>query len=342
MEPTANLEQPGAPERVELRLLASFAALGLGATAVVVGVLVVRGLAPITSTAPATATGTRAPSRAAAVAPPSAPAGYPTPPAGAVVLGSHVGPDVLGLSLVPGRTETTLQASVIGEQGNGVKGLKVRFDISAATGTRSTVAGVSCGAGCYTAKVAISKPLSVDVRIGHALPVSFPLPAAWPPPTAAGIVSRAASAWRALRSVAISDSLGDGQIVLQTQWQIVAPDRVAYQIAGGGGAAVIIGNRRWDRPAGGKSWLLSPQAPVVQPQPFWESQTDAHLLGTVSSQGRPAWKVSFFDPLTPGWYTIVVDKATMHTTEMWMTASVHFMHETYSAFNAPISITPPA
>ena len=339
VELTRKPDSPGAPRSAQLRLLASLAAVGAGAAAIVVGVLVLRSLAPIASTATATNTGA---SSTTAVAHPSAPAGYPAPPAGAVVLGSRAGLDVLGLSLVPGRAETTLQASVVGEQGNGVRGLEVRFDVSGATGERSTVTGAPCGPGCYRATVAIGRPRSVGVRIGLALPVSFALPAAWPPPPAAGIVRRAAATWRRLRSVAIHDSLGDGRIVLQTEWQIVAPDRIAYQIAGGGGSAVIIGNRRWDKPAGATRWLTSPQSPVRQPEPFWQSQTNAHLLGTVSSAGRPAWKVSFFDPQTPGWYTIVVDKATMWTREMWMTATVHFMHENYSAFNAPLSITPPA
>ena len=46
----------------------------------------------------------------------------------------------------------------------------------------------------------------------------------------------------------------------------------------------------------------------------------------MSSGGRPAWKVSFFDfPGGPAWFTIVVDKATRHTKELWMVAQVHFI-----------------
>jgi hypothetical protein len=49
----------------------------------------------------------------------------------------------------------------------------------------------------------------------------------------------------------------------------------------------------------------------------------------VSRSGRPAWKVSFFDlPGGPAWLTILVDQATLHTTQLWMTAQVHFMHKT--------------
>ena len=87
--------------------------------------------------------------------------------------------------------------------------------------------------------------------------------------------------------------------------------------------------------------IVSPQTPVSQPQPFWESAVDARVLGSVSDHGRPAWKVSFFDPKTPGWFTILVDKATMRTVDMRMTATAHFMHDSYGSFDAPISITPP-
>ena len=131
-----------------------------------------------------------------------------------------------------------------------------------------------------------------------------------------------------------------GSVTLDTRWEIVAPDRVAYEIKGSG-SSVIIGDRRWDKPAGGTTWQETQQAPVQQPQPFWVSATDVHLLGTVSVHGRPAWKISFFDPGTPGWFTILVDKATMHTVDIRMTAIAHFMHDTYGPFNAPIAITPP-
>jgi len=87
--------------------------------------------------------------------------------------------------------------------------------------------------------------------------------------------------------------------------------------------------------------VSSDQTPVRQPVPFWVSAVDAHLLGTVSVHGRPAWKVSFFDPKTPGWYTILIDKATMHTVNMAMITTAHFMHESYGPFDEPLSIVPP-
>ena len=341
VEPNQRRESSAVSHRAGLRLLAALLALGAGAAAVVVGVLVIRGLPAVASTTTATAFSTGA-AVTTAVPRPSAPAGYPTPPANAVVFGAQAGHNVLGLSVIPGTGRSALQASVVGQEGKGVKGLSVHFDVAGASGEKSTAAATPCGAGCYHATVAIAKPRTVGVRIGSGHAVDFALPTAWPAPSATAIVRRATTTWRKLDSVLIHDSLGDGRIVLNTEWKIVAPDRLEYHIQGGGGDAVIIGSRRWDKPRGTTSWLASPQVPLHQPVPFWQTATNAHVLGTVMSGGRPAWKVSFFDPKTPGWFTIVVDKATLRTTEMWMTAPAHFMHEVYGAFNTPISITPPA
>ena len=323
------------------RLLGAFAALAAGATAVVVGVVLVHGLPAITSSGSTSLGGSTAPAVTPALAPPTA-AGFPVPPRGAVVLGAEAGRKVLGLAIVPGHGKIALQASVVGIQGSGLKGLAVRFDVTGTSGQKATASATPCGAGCYRASVNIRRPRSVDVRLSGERPVSFAMPGAWPPPSAATIVQRAAAAWRNLVTLAYHDSLSDGHVTLQTNWKIVAPDRIEYSIEKNLGAKIIIGDRSWNQLAGTTRWLPSPQYPVHQPVPFWQSVADAHLLGTVSYHGRPAWKVSFFDLAGgPAWFTILVDKGTLHTMELWMTAQDHFMHETYKAFNAPITITPP-
>jgi hypothetical protein len=333
--------------RVSLRLLGAFAALVAGATAVVVGGLLVHGLPAIASSASETQS------------PPAttgAQATFPRPPRGAVVFGAESGPDAFGLGVVPGRGEITLQASVLGPQGNGVKGLAVRFDVVGKSHEHAIASATPCGAGCYRASVRIGRPLRVGVTVGRAPSLSFAMPSTWPPPAAGAIIRRAAAAWRNLKTLAYRDRLGDGHVVLETNWKIVAPDRIEFQVEkliGAGrvesktqknlDAGIIIGSRRWDKPAGSTRWTASPQSPVRQPIPFWVSATNAYVLGTVSVDGRPAWKISFFDfPGGPAWFTILVDKTTLHTTQLWMTATAHFMRETYTSFDAPITITPPA
>ncbi len=333
---------PPSPSAVYGRLAGAFAALAAGTAAVVVVVLLLHGLPPITATASTTAT--TSPVTTTTATPVAT--GFPAPPQGAVVLAARAGEDALGLAVTPGSGTVGLQASVVGYPkgiSGGISGLAVRFQVKSRDGASVSADAVSCGAGCYRATAAVAKPAKVTVILSrHSQShIPFVLPDSWPPPSAASTVARAATVWRRLRTLEFDDKLSTGgSLTLNTLWKIVAPDRISYAIRGAS-SSVIIGDRRWDKAAGGARWQESPQLPVQQPQPFWVRATDARLLGTVSVHGKPAWRISFFDPETPGWFTILVDKATMHTVDIRMTAIAHFMHDVYGPFNAPISINPP-
>jgi hypothetical protein len=334
------VEPPGPLSGAYVRLLCAFAALAAGATAVVFVVSLLRALPPVASSATSSAGGAASTSSALPSAPsPQTSSGFPAPPRGAVVFGGQAGRDALGLAVVPKKRSVVLQASVLDQNGAGIRGLSVSFDVRG-SGARQRSAASPCGAGCYRTTAAVARPQSVSVVIGRTLRVSFAMPQAWPPPPAAALVARASRVYKSLRTLVIHDIFGDGHASLNTVYRIVAPDKLTYQIQGGGDA-VIIGTRRWDRPSGSTRWVTQAQTPIRQPAPFWVSAVDAHLLGTVSVAGRPAWKVSFFDPQTPGWYMLLIDKASLHTMDMQMTAHAHFMHDTYGSFNAPITITPP-
>ena len=56
---------------------------------------------------------------------------------------------------------------------------------------------------------------------------------------------------------------------------------------------------------------------------------------------KSAWRVSFFDPKTPGWYELLIAKRSLRTLELRMNATSHFMREVYGQFNAPLKVTPP-
>jgi hypothetical protein len=333
------------PTAVYGRLAGAFAALVAGTAAVIVAVLLLHGLEPITATA---TTSTASTTTASAPTPtPAATTGFPAPPKGAVVFGARAGDDALGLAVSPGVRGVGLQASVVGYPkgiSGPISGLKVRFQVERRDGTSVTTGiALPCDAGCYRTDAPVAEPAKVTVLLAGHKParVAFPMPAAWPPKPAETTVARAARVWHSLKTLEFRDLLSTGgSLTLDTLWKVVAPNRVAYEIKGSS-SSVIIGDRRWDKPAGESAWQESPQAPVQQPQPFWVSATDARILGTVSVHGRPAWRISFYDPGTPGWFTILVDKATMHTVDIRMTAIAHFMHDTYGPFNAPISITPP-
>jgi hypothetical protein len=261
---------------------------------------------------------------------------FPAPPVGAVVYSRRAGDHVLAVGVVPSSAgkAASIRVSVVGQQGRGVSGLNVHVD-----GRRTA----ACGRGCYERRLSAPQPRSLDVTVGGALSTEWriTLPHRWPPAPAAQLLRRAEVVWRRLKSVTITDRLrSDSRHVVVTKWREVAPDRVAYDV-GGGGSAVIIGRRRWDRAASGNWQRSSQDPPLRQPVPFWVAVSDARVLGSVSRDGHPAWRISFYDPRTPAWFEVLLDKRTLRTIELRMNTTSHFMVDRYSAFDVTRSIRPP-
>ena len=265
-------------------------------------------------------------------------ASFPAPPPGATVYSRELGYDALAVGVVPHGRSVLVQASVLGRQGAGVAGLHFSFTLQGLT-----KAAVACGPGCYRATLSVgSAPHLLEVRLrGNALRWAIELPAAWPPRDAAALLGRAGRVWRALRSLTFRETLASGPTAgLTSTWRLQAPDRLAYQVQGGW-AGVVIGARRWDRAPGKTEWKVSAQTRLRQPVPFWVSVADAHVLGTTTVNGRPAWRVSFFDPGSPAWFDVVIDRATRRTLESRMVTTAHFMHDVYSSFDSTSPIVPP-
>jgi hypothetical protein len=108
-----------------------------------------------------------------------------------------------------------------------------------------------------------------------------------------------------------------------------------------GWAGVIIGERRWDRSPGIARWVASAQTRLNQPVPTCVAAVDAHVLGTDTVRGHQVWRISFFDPGTPGWFEMELERKTLRTLETHMITASHFMFDVYSAFNASPTITRP-
>ena len=273
-----------------------------------------------------------------AVAVPNRP-GFSAPPSGAVVFARQLGSDALALGVVPQSGRVLLQASALGPDGQGDSGLTVGFTVQGTSKRASR-----CGAGCYRAALVVhGRPAAVEVDLlGRAAARwQIALPVSWPPRDASSLIVRADRAWRSLHSLAYRERLAsDSTHAVTSTWREEAPDRLAYQIQGGF-AGVVIGGRRWDRPPGGRRWTPSEQQRIPQPVPLWSALADAYVLGTATVQGRPAWRVSFFDPVVPAWFTLALDRQTLHTLELHMTTTAHFMHEIYGSFDTAAPIVPP-
>jgi hypothetical protein len=163
----------------------------------------------------------------------------------------------------------------------------------------------------------------------------------WPPRDATALVARADRAWRSLHSLTFRERLasGTGQAVVST-WRVQAPNRLAYDVVDGW-SGVVIAARRWDRGPGAKHWTESAQTPLHQPVPFWVSVRDAHVLGNLTAGGRAAVRVSFYDPGSHAWFTLVLDRKNFRTLESHMVTNAHFMHDVYRSFDSTPPIVAP-
>ncbi len=265
----------------------------------------------------------------------------PTTRAGAVALGAEADDLAVGLALTPAlRSRVAARVTVLSPAGT-LTGARATL---MARGTASAL--TSCGAGCFSGSFS-GPPAQLAVRITrpHKRPAvaRFRAPANWPAPSAGSIVRRAAAAWGRLRTLQIVSQLASSRTTKSTTlWTLQAPNRLSYRELGNGPEGVIIGGTRWDRDDPQSAWSRTPQQPIRQPAPPWPASfRSAHVLDQSTYAGRPVWVVSFFDPATPSWYTIMVDKSSSRTLSMDMTANAHFMHERYRRFDAPVTIRPP-
>jgi copper transport protein len=256
----------------------------------------------------------------------------------AVVLAGQDDDLAVGVELTPrGGDMVEARVTVLGFNGP-ASGLDVSFNRAPAT---------ACGAGCYRTTVT-APPKQVAVRIagaGHPpKTLRFTGPSQWPAPPALDIVYHAAKVINELQTLVVHSYLAsDAKHAVTTTYKMAAPDRLAYVNTPGGSASVIIGNRRWDRPASGAGWRSSPQVPALrQPAPFWPPEiTHVRVLRNGRVDGRPVWVVSFLDPATPAWFTAWIDRSTYRTLQLEMVATAHFMHDRDGPFDAPLRVEPP-
>jgi copper transport protein len=255
---------------------------------------------------------------------PAQKAGPPVlPPRGALVQAREDGRLAVALAVQPAGSRLRLTATVIGPDGNGANGLPVTLNGRPAA---------ACGPGCYRALV----PKAGRVRVtGSRRPVEFRIPPSSPP--AEALMRRATSAFRRLRSVAYIERLSSGPGVhLLSHFRLEAPDKLSYVVRGGSDG-IVIGTRRWDRVRGGK-WRESGTDVLPQPTPIWGLHPqDAHLLGRT----RRADVISFIDRSLPAWFTVRLERRTLHPVSLKMTAAAHFMRHRYTAFNDVPRIRPP-
>ena len=154
--------------------------------------------------------------------------------------------------------------------------------------------------------------------------------------------SAPSASFRSLRSAVYRERLSTGAgKATTTLWRHEAPDRLSYD-SDNGNAGVVIGRTRWDLVVGG-GWKRSLQhPPLAMPAVPWGAGAyDVNLLGGGRIDGRAVVRLSLFEPSTPAWYTVTLDRATLRPVIVDMTATAHFMRDRYLAFDVPRQIRPP-
>jgi copper transport protein len=239
----------------------------------------------------------------------------PAPPAGAFVDGRELGTNAVGLAVGDGKATVT----VMGPDGTGVNGLQVSVDSFRAR---------SCGDGCYRT-IATATPS--EVRIGRSR-LDFDVPLRLR--NGRRLLQRATRAFQQARSIEFEERLASNPRNTQvSQFRLVAPDRMAYGIAGGP-EAVVIGRERWDRSPGEK-WVKSPQTPLDVPTPYWSSATQNVYLAAPDT-------LTFYDAKLPAWFRLRVAPHTARPLDLRMTAAAHFMTDRYSSYDRRLDVSPPS
>ena len=251
------------------------------------------------------------------------------PRPGGIVLARESGKLAVALSARTGTSRLALTATVLGPDGGGASGRRVAF-----SGGGRRVGGTACGSGCYEASLP-GAPRRITVIVDGA-EVPFELPARARP--ASALVRRVGESLRKARSLVIDERLASSpKHAIRARFEVAAPNRLTYRIAGGADA-VVIGGRRWDRATPGEAWIPSSQTPLQLPAVPWSSAArDAHVIGA----GPRFWLVTLLDPQIPAWFELRIDKRTLRPMEVRMVAGAHFMRDRYSHYDAPIRIRPP-
>lgn len=267
----------------------------------------------------------------------------PHPPRGALVLARGLGDLAVAVAVKRAGAALRLTATVVAGDGTGVRGLQLHFAVDG----RRQAAAQPCGAGCYVSTApADDAARRVTITLaGRGRPAStagFALPVRWPV-SAAPLLRRAERVFGSLRSVVYRERLSSGPRSLSTStWRSEAPDRLSYR-DDDGNAGVVIGDTRWDRVVGG-GWKRSLQnPPLAMPAVPWGAGAyDVMRLGDGRLGGRAVVRFSMFEPTTPAWYTVTLERATLRTLKVEMTAAAHFMQDRYTSFDEPRQIRPPA
>lgn len=129
------------------------------------------------------------------------------------------------------------------------------------------------------------------------------------------------------------------------------PPEFLYRAAGGM-EAIMIGDVRWVQLPNDLGWTKQEGAVIVPPSEWgseYEGATQFAVVGQEDVHGVPTTIVSFLVPevtepqrRTAAWYAWWIDPATGHILRETMVSRSHYMLNTFSDYDAPLDLQPPA
>jgi copper transport protein len=277
---------------------------------------------------------------------PSAASAAPIPEGGALTLGSHAGPVLVGLTLspaAPGSNELTIYVQSLDGPA-----------ATAALPVKATVNGepamlTQCADTCRKgrAKLRGGDRVTVDVGTPAGGRAVFRIPNL-PAPSGELLLQKMQKAMGALTTYRLDETLTSGLgTSVDSTYAFAAPNSFESHVRepGSSGRTVWIGDTRYLREDNG-SWQVEKGTPFLPvPTYIWDSfkpYQDVRIVGNTVVDGTPTTELAFAggNQDLPIWFELWVDASGLvHRAEM--RAPGHFMDHRYYDFDAQITIAPP-
>jgi copper transport protein len=199
-----------------------------------------------------------------------------------------------------------------------------------------------CGPGCWRLTAPAGPPLRVSVESeGETDPVT--VPSSWAASRAGaarGLLRTAQRRMRSLRSLRLEESVTSGLgVTVLTDYRFLAPDRMAYE-TNTGSRLVAIGGTRYVSTKGGPYERGAFGGGGFRMDELFRWSVYARTVRWLEAD-RDSVTLALFDPATPVWYRLRIERGSGRIVDERMVAEGHFMNRRYFAFDRPLSIEAP-